>query len=114
MTTLTYRATAITKWRNKPPGAPAGDYRFTQVKDTDKAEVIKKAERIGGRLGDMFAVVWDLLPMEDAPLEGTPEPPVEVPPRRVRLARSREEMTWDEFLAQYGAEIGLLQEGEVV
>jgi hypothetical protein len=91
---MTVQATAISKWGTKPPGAPDGEYRFTEAAGETKEAAIERAERVNARLGGAFAVVWD---------EGDS--------RQVRMASSGEEMSWEDFLTRHGVEVGLLDAG---
>jgi len=95
---MTIQATAIYRRTSKTTGLPGNTaFGMTEVKADDKAAAIARAEKVGKRLGNLFAVAWDLVE--------TPEG--EEAPRRVRTVDGLE-MSWSEFLARFGAEIGLL------
>lgn len=91
------QATAIYRRTAHSAGMPGGgEFGLTEVVAEDQPAAISRAERVGRRLGDLFAVAWDL--------EETPEG--QEAPRRVKMADGRE-MTWAQFAASHGAEIGL-------
>lgn len=95
---MSIQATAIYRRTAKTTGLPGhAAFGLTEVKADDKAAAIARAEKVGRRLGELVAVAWDLVE--------TPEG--EEAPRRVRTAEGLE-MSWSEFLARHGAEIGLL------
>lgn len=88
---MSIQATAIYRHKDR-----AG-FGMNEVKADDKATAIARAERVGKRLGEHFAVAWDLVEIPEG----------QEAPRRVKMADGRE-MPWEEFVAKHGAEIGLL------
>ncbi len=95
---MSIQATAI--YRRKagaPTGPGGGEFGMNEVVADDKAAAISRAERVGKRLGELFAVAWDLVE--------TPEG--QEAPRRVKMADGHE-MPWEDFVAKHGTEIGLL------
>lgn len=95
---MSIQATAIYRRTAHSTGMPGGgEFGLTEVVADDKAAAISRAERVAKRLGDPFAVAWDLVE--------TPEG--QSAPRRVRMADGHE-MPWEDFVARHGAEVGLI------
>lgn len=94
---MSIQATAIYRRAAHSPETGTGEFGMNEVVADDKAAAISRAEKVGKRLGDLFAVAWDLVE--------TPEG--QEAPRRVKTADGRE-MSWEDFVAKHGAEIGLL------
>jgi hypothetical protein len=96
---MSIQATAIYRRSSHSVGMPGGGaFGFHEVVADDKVTAIARAEKVAKRLGEGFAVAWDLTEMPEG----------ETGVRWVKLLATGQEMPWDDFVAAHGAEIGLL------
>jgi hypothetical protein len=80
---MTFQATAIYK-------LPGDRYQLTEVAAETKQAAIARAERVAGRLGEAFAVAWDLT-------EDPRNPDEAFEPDRMAKLIGGPEMSWEAF-----------------